>query len=321
MLPLGMAWMPINQTKRVYLSDDDPALPPRQLKERLKKRVQAARKKARLEQAAHGLPPADGSPAVGGAASRHGELVTLLLRSHRGVGAAGSTLVNVELCDSGGAELKEAESQAEVAAVAREVVKDIIADVEKAVVVQAITDASNTPAIEAAIEATIEEAIEWAAVELAAAAEKAAANKAAALKRMEFMHAPTRNDGKEGFGTQLHEAADADSLEERICAICLEPAKTTMKACCGKGMHKACLAHWLRISGQRWPLGYGENAAYLVGEGSVDALLDCEVKPGRLVPHIRPDGRAAVTDHPVNTKTCPCCRKPIQCLARAGFDR
>ena len=123
------------------------------------------------------------------------------------------------------------------------------------------------------------------------------------------------------FLTQVHEAADADSLQERICAICLEPAKTTMKACCGKGMHKACLAHWLRISGQRWPLSYGENAAYLVGEGSVDVLLDCEVKPGRLVPHFRPDGRAAVTDHPVNTKTCPCCRKTIQSLAHTGFDR
>ena len=32
--------------KRVYLPDDDPALPPRQLKERLKKRAQTARKKA-----------------------------------------------------------------------------------------------------------------------------------------------------------------------------------------------------------------------------------------------------------------------------------
>ena len=47
----GVVWMPINQPKRVFLADDDPGLPPQQLKQRLKERRKAARKKLKTEQA------------------------------------------------------------------------------------------------------------------------------------------------------------------------------------------------------------------------------------------------------------------------------
>ena len=51
--------MPLNQAKRVWLADDDPALPPEQLMARLKGRAKAARRKERAILLALGLPPED----------------------------------------------------------------------------------------------------------------------------------------------------------------------------------------------------------------------------------------------------------------------
>lgn len=175
-----------------------------------------------------------------------------------------------------------------------------------------------------------EAAAAMAAAKAAAAEQAAAANRAAAakkakdMKRAAFLLAPTRNDGPRGFATQLKVADPADAADERICCICLEPAEDTV-ACCGKGMHKACLAKWLQSGGDNWPLGYGEDAAYLVGEGTVDTVPTAPtaawLKDERLAPHIRADGRPAVTDKKVDTKTCPCCRVPTQSTLRAGLGR
>ena len=128
--------------------------------------------------------------------------------------------------------------------------------------------------------------------------------KAAKEERVAHNLAPTAHGV--AFETQLSVAA---AVDDTVCAICLEPASTTV-SCCGKVMHKACLGTWLQCSGERWPLNYGENAKYIgVIEDSVSMSLDEGLwQHGHLAIDTKPDGRQTVTDEPVNTKNCPCCQ-------------
>ena len=299
-----------------YLKDDDPALPPETLKARLKQRAKLARRK---ERAVTGE-----APLIGGCPT-HGDgpkPATLQRRKRKAAALALIDTTDVGLPDFAmGVEAAEC-TEATIATEAERMAAESAA-AESAAVERAATAAAAEAAAEAAVEAAATEAAEQAAAEQAAkraADEKKAKDAARAAYRL----APTRNDGPRGFATQLKVADAADAADERICCICLEPAEKTV-ACCGKGMHTACLAQWLQSGGDNWPLGYGENAAYLVGEGTVDMVpskpTEAWLRDQRLVPHIRADGRPAVTDKKVNTKTCPCCRVPTQSTLRAGLGR
>ena len=96
----GPTWIALNKPKRVWLADDDPALPPEQLKARLRERAKAARRKERETKLALGLPPED-PPKGGRPTSAAVKPQTLQRRKRKAKRDAALALVDLELCDFG----------------------------------------------------------------------------------------------------------------------------------------------------------------------------------------------------------------------------
>ena len=88
----------LTQEKRVWLADDDPALPPEKLKARLKERAKVARRKDRAFAQALGL-PAEDLPKGGRPTKQEVKPNTLQTRKRKAEGKAALALVDVGLCD------------------------------------------------------------------------------------------------------------------------------------------------------------------------------------------------------------------------------
>jgi hypothetical protein len=98
MASAGPGWIALNQPKRVWLNDDDPALPPEQLKTRLKQRAKVARRKEREFLLALGLPPED-PPRGGRPTSTVVKPQTLQRRKRKAKSEAAVALLDIQLHD------------------------------------------------------------------------------------------------------------------------------------------------------------------------------------------------------------------------------
>ena len=309
MTNMAYTWVDLDKPKRVWLADDDPALPPEQLMARLKGRAKAARRKERAILLALGLPPED-PPRGGRPTSAAVKSQTLQRRKRKANADAALALVDIELCDfdvvgveaSIGAADRVAE---EKAAVEREAAEFAAAEQAAAEHV-AVEDAAVNEAIEAAIEAAaadvaaaeIEVAIDQAAVGIVWAMERGAITGAMddmvatveARLRLEkrLMREVAPTDTGVAFRPQLQAVAP---VHGNACIIDMcHTGKKLGKvfghmACCGAGICMHCLGKSQAQAGKSLKTHYG----------------GCE----KVVPRA----------------VCPACKAPFASIARGGWVR
>jgi hypothetical protein len=297
--------MPLNQAKRVWLADDDPALSPAKLKARLKERAKAARKKER-NKLALGLPGED-PPRSGCRTSVAMRAVAPHAAQNGGKRKAGEalddaswstmvTLLQIELHAAMGAEKEaaaaaEKEAAAEKAAAEKVAAETVVAAVDamaEAAVEQAAAEAAAAE-IEAAIEVEAEKAAAEAAIEQAAAEQAAAEAAAVAAERQaaKEQRVAKKLAADRGFveAPPLIPKLRVRSLER--CPICLEdeedsnPPDSSMP-CCHAHIHLACFMKW-HAQAQQGPSVRGPNrhgGSKLIPMETCHLCVLCKAKHG-----------------------------------------
>ena len=253
----AFSWINLANPKRVYLADDDPALPPKQLAARLKERAKIARRKER--QVTGEAPLVGGRPLQGDSPKPD----TLQRRKRKAAKEAAAGLIDLGLPDFDVVGGVEAAATAAMEAAAEKTRAD------NAAAMQAASEqAAAEAATEAATEAAIEAAVEQAAAEAAAAEIEEAIGEAAACMAAE--RAAAIDEVVDGM-VAAEEKADAERLRlerrltremepdrgyvdaarsgsnphlERECFFCLESDTNAYMPCCQRRVHKACIQTW-----------------------------------------------------------------------------
>jgi hypothetical protein len=259
MASAGAQWLAT--TKRTWLADDDPALPPEQLRSRLKQRRKLARRAERATALALGLPPPDPHTDKGGRpALQEVKQSTLQRRGRRAANRVVLASIDFALPDfqvSGLQVAAAVDAVGETVAAAEHSAADFAAN-ERA--------ASDWAASEAA---AAEQAIQQAAAGVAAAEIEAAIDQAAASAAMQA-ECVAIGEAVEGMVAAL-ETAEAPRLrlEKRLarevasdrgyideartrlsarnenpCFICMDSHTDAYMPCCQHRVHSACIKRW-----------------------------------------------------------------------------